>query len=50
MRFGLILALAVCAFAQDPPKPEKEIAETITKDEPATFKARVNLVMVPVVL
>ncbi len=60
MRFGLSLVLAVCAFAQDPPqteppkteppKDQPQIAETVTKDEPATFKARVNLVMVPVVV
>ncbi len=46
MRFLAGLALAICAFAQEAP----QIAETTTKDEPATFKARVNLVMVPVVI
>src|SRR4051794_14268782 len=43
MRVLIGFALAVCAFGQ-------EVAETITKEEPATFKARVNLVMVPVVV
>jgi VWFA-related protein len=35
--------------AQQPPAPDTS-AETTQKDEPATFKSRVNLVMVPVVV
>jgi hypothetical protein len=33
-----------------PPAPAKPAAEMATHDEPAMFKARVNLVMVPVVV
>jgi len=46
MRLVIGLALAGCAWGQAAP----QVAETITKEEPATFKARVNLVMVPVVV
>ncbi len=47
-KLALLLA-GVCgaAWAQ---QSTAETAETVTKDEPATFKARVNLVMVPVVV
>jgi VWFA-related protein len=47
LSFGLVLALRLCAQAQAPPSNQ---VETAVKDEPATFKARVNLVMVPVVV
>ena len=59
MRFGFGLALARCAltwcaFAQSPAPPQNQAEtvtkETVIKEEPATFKARVNLVMVPVVV
>jgi VWFA-related protein len=46
MRLVIGLALAGCVWGQTPP----QVAETTTKEEPATFKARVNLVMVPVVV
>src|SRR5947209_18689566 len=46
MRWVIGFAVAVCAFGQEAP----QVAETVTKEEPATFKARVNLVMVPVVV
>src|SRR4051794_41504402 len=46
MRVLLGFALAVCAFGQE----AQPVAETITKEEPAVFKAKVNLVMVPVVV
>src|SRR4051794_32170886 len=46
MRWLIGFAAVVCAFGQETP----QVAETITKEEPATFKARVNLVMVPVVV
>jgi VWFA-related protein len=49
MRLWLGLALAACALAQAPAPPQNQ-AETATKEEAATFKARVNLVMVPVVV
>ena len=49
MRFSLGLVLAVRLFAQAQTPPDGPV-ETTTKDEPATFKARVNLVMVPVVV
>jgi VWFA-related protein len=43
-----ICAIAAVAAQSSPPAPQT--AETTTKEEPATFKARVNLVMVPVVV
>lgn len=43
-----ICALAIAAAQTEPPATPQ--AETTTKEEPATFKARVNLVMVPVVV
>jgi len=49
---GMCWLLFSCCFmltAQQPPAPDTD-AETIQKDEPATFKSRVNLVMVPVVV
>src|SRR5438270_6170684 len=46
MRLLIGFALVVCGFGQETP----QVAETITKEEAATFKARVNLVMVPVVV
>src|SRR3954451_18476178 len=46
MRWLIGFAVAACAFGQEAP----QMAETVTKEEPATFKARVNLVMVPVVV
>jgi VWFA-related protein len=42
----LCLALGLAAQAPPPPNP----AEMATREEPATFKARVNLVLVPVVV
>src|SRR5579883_669840 len=55
-----ICAIALAAAQSSPPatpqqpettvKPAASEAETTTKEEPATFKARVNLVMVPVVV
>jgi VWFA-related protein len=45
MRLLMGLAIAICAAAQT-----STTAETVTKEEPATFKARVNLVLVPVVV
>jgi VWFA-related protein len=48
MRFSFSLALACCAaFGQV--SPQEQTVSTV-KDEPATFKSRVNLVMVPVVV
>src|SRR5215475_7681776 len=47
MRPLLGLAMVLCAAAQDTPPT---VAETVTKEEPATFKTRVNLVLVPVVV
>jgi VWFA-related protein len=47
MRLLAGLALVFCALAQTLPPP---VAETTTKEEPATFKTRVNLVLVPVVV
>jgi VWFA-related protein len=41
-----VLATALACAAQTPPNSQ----EITTKDEPATFKTRVNLVMVPVVV
>src|SRR6266446_5896274 len=43
---SLLLAIAANALAQAPQTP----AEMAQKDEPALFKARVNLVAVPVVV
>src|SRR5450759_1908638 len=51
--FGAYVALAQTAPPppQTPPQtPAKSAAEMATHDEPALFKARVNLVMVPVVV
>ncbi len=45
--FGACAALPQTA---PPPTPAKPPAEMVTHDEPAMFKARVNLVMVPVVV
>src|SRR5215831_7088805 len=47
MRPLLGLAMVLCAAAQDTPPT---VAETVTKEETATFKTRVNLVLVPVVV
>jgi VWFA-related protein len=53
---ALFVLCASSAFAQTPPPqppaqpPAKAPAEMATHDEPALFKARVNLVMVPVVV
>jgi hypothetical protein len=44
---GLSLLLTVGLAEQAPPQNPAEMA---TRDEPATFKARVNLVLVPVVV
>ena len=41
---------AVAQTAPPPPAPAKPAPEMATHDEPAMFKARVNLVMVPVVV
>jgi VWFA-related protein len=52
----LLAGLLGVAAAQQSPQvqtvqsPGPNVAETVTKEEPATFKARVNLVMVPVVV
>src|ERR1035437_1202464 len=51
--FGAYVALAQTAPPPPqtpPPTPAKSAAEMATHDEPALFKARVNLVMVPVVV
>ena len=45
----LALALAGVAAAQTP-QPQTAVPETATKDEPAVFSTRVNLVMAPVVV
>src|SRR5215472_12536235 len=51
-----ICAAAIAAAQTAPPAPPAQSAptepqqETTTKEQPATFKARVNLVMVPVVV
>lgn len=58
---SLSLACLIAAFGQEPPPTPPPATpapapvnpnppETLTRDEPATFKARVNLVMVPVVV
>jgi VWFA-related protein len=47
--FGACAALAQTA-PPPPPAPARPAAEMATHDEPAMFKARVNLVMVPVVV
>src|SRR5512142_711643 len=49
MRFGWSLALVFCAVSSAQ-LPQQEHSETTTKDEAVTFKTRVNLVMVPVVV
>ena len=58
-RAGALIIFAACAAAAQtapPPSPPpaqapaKPAAEMATHDEPAMFKARVNLVMVPVVV
>ena len=57
-KFGpwLLAGLLGVAAAQQSPQvqtvqaPPPNVAETVTREEPATFKARVNLVMVPVVV
>src|SRR5580698_9550609 len=36
--------------AQTPAQPEKAVTEIVTHDEQATFKSRVDLVMIPVVV
>jgi VWFA-related protein len=46
----LVLLLAAVCGAIWAQQSTPDTAETVTKDEPATFKARVNLVMVPVVV
>jgi VWFA-related protein len=52
----LAIASAQQGSAPAPPQvrtseaPAPNVAETVTKEEPATFKTRVNLVMVPVVV
>src|ERR1019366_8883805 len=51
--FGACAAAAQTAPPPSPPPaqaPAKPTAEMATHDEPALFKARVNLVMVPVVV
>jgi VWFA-related protein len=55
-----VLVLAAMALAQDPPTPpaaanapaavSKDTAEMSMRDTPATFKTRVNLVLVPVII
>ncbi|MGA2267727.1 MAG: VWA domain-containing protein [Bryobacteraceae bacterium] len=45
---GLVIARAQSGAA--PASPPQNPAETTTREEPATFKARVNLVLVPVVV
>ena len=45
----LLFSWCFMLAAQQPPAPDTD-AETTQKDEPATFKSRVNLVMVPVVV
>src|SRR5947209_3574924 len=44
----ILVLLAACATAQTP--PPQTTAELSSHEEPATFKARVNLVSVPVVV
>ena len=44
MRLLIGLVFALSSYAQT------QVAETVTKEEPATFKTRVNLVLVPVVV
>src|SRR5277367_3195511 len=44
------LSIVFCAFAQTPQNPGGNVAEMSTADAPATFRSRVNLVMVPVVV
>src|ERR1700720_2438196 len=36
--------------AQNPAQPEKAVTEMVTHEEQATFKSRVDLVMIPVVV
>src|SRR5689334_20996226 len=52
--FAVCFAAARAQSPEAPPAPPQappqNVAETVTKEEPATFKARVNLVMVPVVV
>jgi VWFA-related protein len=49
--FGLAMALCAAGLAYAQEQTEsKPVAETTTKEEPATFKTRVNLVLVPVVV
>jgi VWFA-related protein len=48
--FGACAALAQTAPPPPPQTPAKPPAEMATHDEPAMFKARVNLVVVPVVV
>src|SRR4051812_46764051 len=47
-RLVLAFLLSVSAFCQAPAAPPQ--AETTIKDEPATFRSRVNLIQVPVVV
>src|SRR4051812_7322168 len=53
-RPALLLCLTALAYAQTPPtapvQTQQPAAEMAQKDEPAMFKARVNLVPVPVVV
>src|SRR5271157_6181856 len=48
--YGACAAAAQTAPAPPPQAPAKPPAEMATHDEPAMFKARVNLVVVPVVV
>src|SRR5215475_11781560 len=51
LRSGLAMALCAAGLCHAQEQTEsKQVAETVTKEEPATFKTRVNLVLVPVVV
>jgi VWFA-related protein len=52
MAFAIFGACSLCGqtVAPAPQAPAKPTAEMVTHDEPAMFKARVNLVVVPVVV
>ena len=50
LRIGILLCVLGAAAAQTPPPPPNRNDEVTTSDTPATFRTKVNLVLVPVVV
>lgn len=50
LRLGVLLSVMVAALGQAPQPAQNQNDEMITRDTPATFRTKVNLVLVPVVV